>query len=102
MEKINNEVIIAHLNWRYAVKKFDPKKKVSDSDWKTLEEAMRLSASSFGLQPWKFIVVKNQEMKKKLTPASWNQPQIEGCSHLVVFTHAKKITEDYVEKYIHR
>ncbi len=100
MEKIKSEIVLSNLNWRYAVKKFDSTQKLSDADLKTLEDALLLSASSSGLQPWKFIIVKSQDVKKKLTPVSYNQPQIEDCSHLVVFCHAKKIDENYIEKYI--
>jgi nitroreductase len=99
MEKIKNDEIIQHLNWRYATKKFDTTKKISANDWMTLEEALRLSPSSSGLQPWKFMVVLSPEVRKKLTPASYNQQQVEQCSHLVVVTHLRKLTEEYVDKY---
>ena len=61
-----NTLIEQQLSWRYATKRFDPTKKISSTDWHTLEESLRLAPSSFGLQPWKFIVVKNPEVRKQL------------------------------------
>ena len=97
-----NDTILSSLNWRYACKKFDPSKKISASDWATLEESLRLSPSSYGLQPWQFLVVQNPEVRKQLKPVSWNQPQIESCSHLVIVAHLKTMSEDYVQKYVQR
>ena len=56
--------IIEDLNWRYATKAFDPTKDIAETDLETILEAFRLSASSFGLQPWKLFVVKNKEKNK--------------------------------------
>jgi nitroreductase len=100
MQKLSSDQLISALNWRYAVKKYDPTKKISTQDWATLEEVLRLSPSSFGLQPWKFYVVQNPEIRKKLTPASWGQTQVETCSHFVVLTTLKKIDEAYAKHYI--
>ena len=85
MKKVSNDHLIESLHWRYAVKKFDSNNKISDSDWKTLEHSLILTPSSYGLQPWKFLVVQNPEVRKKLTPHSWNQTQVADCSHFVVF-----------------
>ncbi len=92
--------IIDSLNWRYATKKFDANKKISAPDWKVLSESLHLAPSSYGLQPWKFLVVQNKETLKKLTPLSWNQTQVEDCSHYIVFTTLNKVTEDHVKKFI--
>ncbi len=100
MRKFSNQEIIGQLNWRYAVKKFDNTKKISKEDWTLLEESLRLAPSSFGLQPWKFYVIESKELRTKLTPHSWNQTQISDCSHLVVFAHLKKVSEDYITKFI--
>ena len=81
--------LIKQLNWRYAVKKFDQAKKISDTDWSTLEQALILSPSSFGLQPYKFVVVTDPYLKEKLKPAANGQAQITDCSHLVVVTYKK-------------
>ncbi len=102
MKAISNEILLKQLNWRYATKKFDPSNKISEADIKTLEEVLHLSPSSYGLQPWKFIFVQNAEIRKKLRAVSWNQPQVEECSHLIVFTTLKKVSEDYIRHFIAR
>ena len=92
--------IIDAMNWRYATKIFDFNKKINREDWETLEKSMIMSPSSFGLQPYQFLLVENTETKKLLTPHSWNQPQIEQCSHLIVFTALKNIDEEYIDNFI--
>lgn len=94
------ETILQALRWRYAVKRFDPTRTISDADWRVLEESLRMAPSSYGLQPWKFIVIQTRDIKARLRPASWNQSQVTDCSHLVVFTSRKTIDETYIEKYI--
>ncbi len=98
----NKENIIEQLNWRYAVKKFDSSKKVSDEDWKVLEDSLVLAPSSYGLQPYKFIVITDQALKEKLTPAAYGQTQIADCSHLVVITYKKVLTDADVAHYVDR
>jgi len=100
MSRIDNEIIHHQLNWRYACKKFDPTKKIRESDWNVLLESLRLSASSYGLQPWKFIVVQNPELRQKLLPLSWGQTPIVDASHLVVLTYKEKMDEAHIEKFI--
>jgi nitroreductase len=95
-----NAHIESQLLWRYATKRFDPTRKVSKADWHTLEESLRLSPSSFGLQPWKFIVVTDPEVRKKLQPHSWNQPQIVEASHLVVLAAQKSVGHGDVDAFI--
>ncbi len=102
MSTISGESLLDQLNWRYATKKFDPAKKISSADWAVLEEALILTPSSYGLQPWKFIVVTDQALKGKLRPASWNQVQVEDCSHLVVFAAKQDIIEADVDRFIAR
>jgi nitroreductase len=102
MSTITGESLLRQLNWRYATKKFDPTKKISATDWALLEEALILTASSYGLQPWKFVVVTDPALKTKLRPASWNQSQVEDCSHLVVFTAKQDITEADLDRFIAR
>ena len=99
---MTNKTIIEKLNWRYAVKKFDSSKKIPTTDWETLAESLRLAPSSYGLQPWKFLLIKNTDIRKKLTALSWNQSQIEDCSHFVVFTVKTKLDEAHIQKYIER
>lgn len=92
----------AALQNRYATKKFDATKKISEERIQLILESMRLAPSSLGLQPWKFYVVTNPQVRKQLTPVSYNQPQIETCSHLVVLAGLKTINPAYVEKYIQK
>ena len=91
---------IENAKWRYATKKFDTTKKVSASDLSTLKEAIRLSASSFGLQLYKVIIVENTELRAKLQPASWGQTQIVDASHLIVFANQTTVTDADVDSYI--
>ncbi|HRG18398.1 MAG TPA: NAD(P)H-dependent oxidoreductase [Flavobacterium lutivivi] len=90
---------IENANWRYATKKFDTTKKVSEKDLATLKESIRLSASSFGLQPYKVILVENPELRAKLQSASWGQAQIVEASHLVVFANITSFGEQHVDEY---
>jgi len=99
---LTNQDILKQLNWRYAVKRFDATKKVSDADWEVLEQSLLLTPSSYGLQPWKFFVVQKPEIRKKLREASWRQSQVEDCSHFVVFTTRTEMLESDVQKHIDR
>lgn len=92
--------LLARLEWRYAVKAFNPDKQITDACWESLETALQLTPSSYGLQPWKFIVVRNQELREKLRAASWNQRQVTDCSHLVVFAHHPEVAESDVDRYL--
>lgn len=85
MSAISSETVKAQLNWRYATKQFDAQKKISAENWNTLEQSLVLAPSSFGLQPWKFIVVQDQKLRAQLRAVSWDQSQIVDASHLVVF-----------------
>jgi nitroreductase len=91
--------IIEALQWRYATKKFDTAKKVSETDLQELLEAMRLAPSSYGLQPWKFLVVTNNELRLKLREHAWGQPQVTDASHLIVLCARTDLNEAYVKKY---
>lgn len=97
---ISHEDVLATLHTRYATKQFDRAKKISDADWNVLAESLRLAPSSYGLQPWKFILVKNPAVRSELRAASWNQSQVEDASHFIVFTTLKNIDAAYVRKYI--
>ena len=102
MDTIKGEQLLAQLNWRYATKQFDPTRKISPEDWAALESALILSPSSYGLQPWKFIVITDQKMREKLFPATWKQRQILDCSHYVVFTVNTKMTEEHIDRHLAR
>ena len=78
---------LENQNWRYATKKFDASKKISTADLNTLKEAIRLSASSYGLQPYKVFIIENPELRAKLVGAAYGQTQVADASHLLVFAN---------------
>jgi len=94
--------IIESLNWRYATKKFDSNRKLSKNQVNTLKNAFNLTASSYGLQPIKLIVISNQEIKNNLLESSMNQQQVIQCSHLLVICVETDIDESYIELYFKR
>jgi len=91
--------IIDSLKWRYAVKKFDSNKSVPQQKIETLKEAFNLTATSYGLQPLKLLVINKKEIQKKLVEHSWNQPQVLDASHLLVICIPKEYTTKEVENY---
>lgn len=97
---VGKSQIIDALNWRYATKKFDTSKKVSESDLNELLEAMRLSASSFGIQPWKFLVITNKSIREKIKGAAWGQAQVTDASHLIVLCVKKGLDKKYMSEYV--
>jgi nitroreductase len=92
--------VLAQLQWRYAVKKFDPSKKIPADAWDVLEQSLILTPSSFGLQPWKFFVVENPALRQELLANSWNQAQVVEASHLVVLAIKKEMGDAEVDRYI--
>ncbi|MCF8716315.1 NAD(P)H-dependent oxidoreductase [Joostella atrarenae] len=94
--------IINALEWRYAVKKFDPKKILSKEKVSVLKKAFNLTATSYGLQPVKLIIVSNKELQKTLKASSWNQAQVEDASHLLIFCIENEIDDAYIKKYFER
>jgi nitroreductase len=92
------ELIQNALQWRYAVKKFDAERKIPAAHWAVLKDSLRMSPSSYGLQPWKFIVVENPELRQKLREVSWNQSQVTDCSHYVVLTYKEKVDAEFIHK----
>jgi nitroreductase len=98
----DGETILKHLHWRYATKKFDPNKKIPAEEWGILEKTMVLAPSSFGLQPWRFVVVTDAGLRKRLRPAAWDQAQVTEASHLVVFAAHKGPTAADVDRYLKR
>lgn len=96
------EQILEALNWRYATKKYNPDKKIPDDVWKALEQSLVLAPSSFGMQPWKFFVVRNSDLRQQLIEHSFNQDKVAEASHLVVLAIKKDIGADDVPHYIDR
>lgn len=88
------------MNWRYATKKFDNNKKITDENLATLLEVLRLSPSSYGLQPWKFILVENTDLKTGISAAAYGQPQIMDASHIIVFANKTNIDMNLVDEYM--
>lgn len=94
--------LLQDLNWRYAVKQFDPTKKVPSDVWSAIEDALVLSPSSYGLQPWKFFVVNDPATREKLLPCSWGQRQVVDASHLVVLAVKAEVGAAEAETHIAR
>ena len=92
--------IDAALQWRYAVKAFDPSRSIDPETWACLENSLVQSPSSYGLQPWKFLLITDPALRAQLQPHSWNQSQITDCSHLVVFLLRRKIELGDVDRLI--
>ncbi len=99
---LSADAFLAALHWRYATKKFDPTKKISDEQWAKLEQALLLSPSSYGMQPYKFIVITDPALREQLKPAAHGQSQITDCSHLVVFAARTDVTDQDVDHYMER
>ena len=97
---LNVSQLVDSYNWRYAVKRFDPTKRIDAQTWAAIEKSLVLTPSSFGLQPWKFIVVSSPESKAKLPAISWNQTQPGDCSHMVVFAARRAVDEEYVDAFL--
>ncbi|GAB4548444.1 MAG: NAD(P)H-dependent oxidoreductase [Pleurocapsa sp.] len=96
------EQILQQLHWRYATKKFDPAKKIPEAVWQVLEQSLVFAPSSFGLQPWKFFVIRNPEIRQQLFEHSAQQSPVVDASHLVVFALKKDVDSNYVDSYIKR
>lgn len=99
---MNTADILTALKWRYATKVFDPSKKIPADTWAALEESLVLTPSSYGLQPWKFIIVQDQDLREQLVGHSWRQRQVADCSHLVVMAVKKAYSLDDLDAFITR
>ncbi len=91
--------IIQSLTWRYACKKFDENRKLNKDQIDVLSKAFNLTATSFGLQPLKMLIVKSDALKAKLRPHAYFQPQITTCSHLLVICIDTAFNEDSIDAY---
>ncbi len=94
--------LLAAMNWRYAAKLFDSTKVIPPETWAALEKTLILTPSSYGLQPWRFIVITDRAVREKLLPHSWNQKQVTDCSHYVVFASVTSMTVAAVDRYLAR
>lgn len=92
--------LITNLKWRYATKKFDPSRKVSVEDLEKIKQAVQLSASSYGLQLYKILIIEDPELRARLKPVSWDQDQITDASHLIVFCSYSEVEDYHVDEYL--
>jgi nitroreductase len=102
MATVTPETVVEQLRWRYAVKKFDPARTIPPDTWAALEQALVLTASSYGLQPWKFFVVTDPAAKARLPAHSWGQRQPQDCSHMVVLAIRADLSEADIDRYVAR
>lgn len=91
--------IIESLEWRYATKKFNATKKLSAEKLEILKEAFNLTATSYGLQPVKMVVISDSDTKQKLVPITMNQAQVVDCSHVLVLCTETKVGSAYIKEY---
>ena len=94
--------IIEKLQWRYATKKFDNNLFINKEKLQTLKEAFNLTATSYGLQPIKLVIVKDKKLQTNLVEHSMNQEQVKQASHVLVFCVETNIDKDYIETYFKR
>ncbi len=94
--------LIENLKWRYATKQFDPNKSISDEQLEYLKDAVQLSVSSYGLQQYKVLIIENQELRRTLKKASYNQSQITDASKLMVFCYYTSVDNEAVDSFIER
>lgn len=99
---MTNEQLLTALNWRYATKVFDAARKIPADVWRTLEQSLVLTPTSYGLQPYKFLVVQDPGKRAELLPHSWGQKQVLDCSQFVVFIARTEMTEADVDRLIQR
>lgn len=94
--------LLAALNFRYATKAFDPALKIPAETFAAIKTSLALTPSSFGLQPWKFLVVDSPDLREKLRAASWGQPQVTDASHLVVLAARTDLSQADIDSWIAR
>lgn len=97
---MSHSPLLDGLHWRYATKTFDSQKAIPAATWKQLEESLVLTPSSYGLQPWKFLVVTDAKIKAELRAHAWKQAQVTDCSHFVVFASKTTLDSDYIDSHL--
>ena len=102
MITMTTQQLLDALQWRYATKVFDPARKIPADVWQTLEQALVLTPTSYGLQPYRFLIIQDPAKRAALLPHSWNQKQVVDASHFVVFTARTRLTGADVDKLIRR
>jgi nitroreductase len=101
-DQISTDTLLTQLNWRYATKTFDPTQKISAADWEALEKSLVLTPTSYGFQPYRFVVVSDPATRERLVPISWGQRQVADASHFVVFAAMETVTEADVDHFLAR
>ncbi len=99
---LSPEALLDSLRTRYAVKAFDPSRKIPADDWRALEQALLLSPSSYGLQPWKFLVIDDPALRAKLQTVSWGQRQVVDASHFVVIAARRSMDVEHIDRFLRR
>ena len=99
---LSPDQLLDSLRWRYATKKFDVTRKIPAATWDALEESLVLTPSSFGLQPWKFLVVDDPGLRALLSAESWKQPQVTESSHYVVLTARTDLEHKDIDAWMER
>jgi len=99
-DTLSSRQLLESLRWRYATKSFDPARKIPADLWAVLEECLVLAPSSFGLQPYRFLVVKDSAVRERLLPHAWGQRQVVEASHFVVFAARTEITEAEIDAFL--
>ncbi|MGC6465952.1 MAG: NAD(P)H-dependent oxidoreductase [Akkermansiaceae bacterium] len=102
MSLLSPNELLDQLNWRYATKSFDSSRRIPEETIEAIEESLVLTPSSFGLQPWHFVVITDDSLREELLPNSWNQRQVVECSHFVVLAAKTSITEEDIDTFLKR
>lgn len=102
MQPIATSQLLDAQNWRYATKSFDPAKRIPDATWAALEQTLVLSPSSFGLQPYRFLVIANPAKRAQLLPHAWGQRQVVDASHFVVFAARTDVKAADIDTFLQR
>ena len=99
-KSIPSSQLLDALRWRYATKAFDSNRKIPADTWSTLEDSLVLSPSSFGLQPYRFLVITDRATRERLLPHAWGQRQVVDASHFIVFAAGTSVTEAEIDTFI--
>ncbi len=94
--------MIVDLHWRYSTKLFEPYRMINDRDLQELKNSLMLAPSSLGIQPWKFLIITDKELRERIRAVSWSQPQVTDASHLIVLCAIKRLDEKHIKKYINQ
>lgn len=97
---MTKEIFLSSRLWRYATKRFDPSKKISDEHLELILEAVRLTPTSYGLQPFKVLIIRSTNLREQLKSAGFNQPQFTDASHLLAFAHYDPFSDELIDRFV--